>query len=239
MQRIIRSCTALMIVICVHGMAGAQTGSSTDQVPFSTALLDPSREADIEIGSVESPSPGKAFMLSLLLPGLGEYYAGNRVMSRVFGLTELTLWSTFFGFRFYGSRMRTDYELYAVAHAGVDPAGKNNDYFVNIENYADLRAFNNAKLQQRQLAAMYPETEEYWWEWDTESSRRHYERMRIGSDRAYDRATIVVAGIVLNHMISGIDAMRVARRAGAETRATVGFFPLREGGLMCACRFTF
>jgi hypothetical protein len=184
----------------------------------------------------KSPSQAKAFLLSFALPGAGEYYAGSRNMATVFASTELALWATFASFRIYGNWKKTDYRLYAVAHAGVDLTGKGDDYFVHIEDYMNLIEYNDAKLQQRNVGAMYPETEFWDWNWDSEASREAYEQMRVSSDQAFNRSLIVVAGIVLNHITSGIDAVRLARGAGKsdENRTRFGFFGLPEGGMVVA-----
>lgn len=182
----------------------------------------------------EKPSQARAFLLSFALPGAGEHYAGSKKMATVFAATELALWTTFTSFRIYGSWKRNDFRLYAVAHAGVDLKGKDDQYFLDIENYMTLVDYNDAKLQQRNVGAMYPETETWDWNWDSESSREAYEQMRVSSDQAYNRSLIVVAAIVLNHITSGIDAVRIARKAGPvdENPTRIGFFGLPEGGMV-------
>lgn len=192
-------------------------------------------EQDSESASEwQKPSQAKAFLLSFALPGAGEYYAGSKKMATVFAATELALWTTFASFRIYGNWKRNDYRLFAVAHAGVDLTGKNDQYFVDIEDYMNLVAFNDAKLRQRNVDAMYPETEFWNWEWDSEASRVAFENMRVASDRAFNRSLMVVAAIMLNHITSGVDAVRLARKAGPpeENPTRIGFFGLPEGGMV-------
>jgi hypothetical protein len=96
----------------------------------------------------------------------------------------------------------------------------------------NLVAYNDAKLQQRRVDLMYPEHAGFDWQWDNESSRKRYKQMRIKSDRAYRNSLFVVGGIVLNHLVSGIDAIRAARKrsSSAEKDVHVGFAGLPEGG---------
>jgi hypothetical protein len=181
------------------------------------------------------PSRAKAFFLSLAVPGAGEYYAGSKKAATVFFGAECTLWAVFGGFKSYGAAWEHDYRIYAAAHAGVvDPAGKGHDYYANIENYMTVVDYNDAKLQQRDLRALYPEGRGFDWKWDSIESRRRFEQMRIRSDRAMRNSTFVIGGIVLNHLISGIDAIRAARangRSGGEgVKVGVAGFP--EGGGM-------
>jgi hypothetical protein len=181
------------------------------------------------------PSRVKAFFLSLAVPGAGEYYAGSKKAARVFFGTECALWAVYGGFKSYGRSWEHDYRLYAAAHAGVvNPAGKDHDYYSNIENYMNLVDYNDAKLQQRDLRALYPEGSGYDWNWDGDESRRRFERMRIRSDRALRNSTFVIGGIALNHLISGIDAIRVTHKntpsGGEGVKVGVAGFP--EGGGM-------
>ncbi|NQT27803.1 hypothetical protein HQ585_20770 [candidate division KSB1 bacterium] len=212
----------------------ALTAQKVQAQGFRSELVDQQEKSSTLKGT--SPSQAKAFLLSFVLPGAGEYYAGSKTMATVFASTELALWTTFASFRIYGNWKRNDYHLYAVAHAGVELSGKNDQYFVDIEDYMSLVAFNDAKLQQRNLGAVYPETEYWDWNWDNETSREAYEKMRISSDQAFNRSMIVVAAIVLNHITSGIDAVRLARKAGKpdENRTRIGFFGLPEGGMVVA-----
>ena len=182
-----------------------------------------------------NPSRVKAFFLSLAVPGAGEYYAGSKKAAGIAFGAEAALWAVYGGFQSYGRSWEHDYRIFAAAHAGVvNPAGKGHDYFSAIENYMNLVDYNDAKLQQRDLRAMYPEGSGYDWRWDSDESRRKFERMRIRSDRALRNSTFVIGGIALNHIISGIDAIRVARRnsrsGGEGVKVGVAGFP--EGGGM-------
>jgi hypothetical protein len=183
-----------------------------------------------------TPGKGKAFFLSFVLPGAGEYYAGSKKWATVFAVSELTLWTTFTAFRIYGNGKRDDSRIFAAAHAGVNPSGKNDQYFIDIENFMSIVDYNDFKLQRRDLAALYPEDATYSWQWDSESSRAKYENLRVAKDRAYSRSMIVIAAVVLNHLVSGVDAIRVANQKSSlsEKNVQVGFIPLKGNGMVLA-----
>lgn len=162
-----------------------------------------------------APSRTKALALSLVLPGAGEYYSGSKKSAAVFFGAECALWAAFGGFRGYAGSRLQDCRLYSAGHAGADPWGRGRDFLVAMENFMTLADYNEAKLRQRDLAALYPEGGAYEWRWDSDASRRRFERMRISSDRADRAALFTAGGIALNHIVSGINAMRVARRAEA------------------------
>jgi len=177
-----------------------------------------------------TPTKAKAFLLSLAVPGMGEFYAGSKRMGTIFLCTEIALWAGYFAFQTYGDWKEQDFKQYATAHAGVHTKGKNHRYFVNIEHFDNVRAYNEAKLQQRDPNALYPENDEYSWQWDKTSHRLKYEKMRVASDQAYSRAVLMIGVIVANHIISGIDAIRVVRQVQKNT-VQVGLRGRVEGGV--------
>lgn len=217
--------------ICLLMAIGLISGTAWPQsVPGESRPFD----ADFLTESRSAPSPARAFFYSLLVPGLGQVYTGAGTMTRVFIASEAALWSLYFTFRTVGNWKEADYKRFAVLHAGVDPSGKNHGYYVNLEHYDSMEAYNQAKLRQRNLNAVYPENQGYEWEWDSRESRLRYENLRVSSDRAFNRALLVTGAVVLNHLASAIDAARAARKGRiAEDPLYVGVAPLAGGGWMC------
>jgi hypothetical protein len=234
-------------VFSIVGMsAGSEDGKEIGDKPhlfgyrarFTPSCLIHRERATLEKEMMNPPSKARAFFLSLLLPGLGEYYAGSKKMARVFSCTEVLLWATYFSFRTYGSWKKSDYQNFAVSHAGIDPSGKDHQYFVNIENYTNIREYNDAMLRQRSVKDLYAENSQFNWEWDSEASRRKYEKLRIASDNAYNRSLFVIGGIILNHIVSGIDALRLARQgqSAGSHRIQLCMMGLPEGGMIINLR---
>ncbi len=189
-------------------------------VLISCALLLHASPRVASAAEPAAPSRTKALALSLVLPGAGEIYSGSRQSAAVFFGAECALWAVFAGFRGYAGSRLQDCRLYSAGHAGADPWGKGRDFLVAMENFMTLADYNEAKLRQRDLNAVYPEGGVYEWKWDSDASRRRFERMRISGDRANRAALFTAGGIALNHIVSGINAMRIARRA--ETAAAQG-----------------
>ncbi|RKY82825.1 hypothetical protein DRQ07_00195 [candidate division KSB1 bacterium] len=194
---------------------------------FSVNVLikDKQEQKTVKYNTEKSVCKAGAFFYSLALPGAGQLYAGNKKSAKIFIAAETVLWATYFTFRAYGSQKRNDYMAYAAAHAGVNNQDKDHKYYVAVENYSSLRDYNNAKLKQRNINALYPENEQYWWQWDSEESRKTFESLRVSSDKAFDRAVIVIGGIVVNHLISAIDGLREARK-----KEMIGVSVLPQGG---------
>ena len=234
----------LIVFFLIHagnlfGLAGPEQSEnenlSIDSSPvfFRTALISSANESSTLDQSVP-PSKAKAFFLSFLLPGAGEYYAGSKKMAKIFLGTETLLWSTYFSFRMYGNWKKNDYELFAVSHAGIQPAGKDHKYYVAMENYNSLREYNEVKLRQRNLADLYPEDEKHDWQWDNKDSRNKFGMLRVASDRAFNRSLFVIGGVFINHLISGIDALRLAKKEEKRHNQNIqlGVAGLPEGGMV-------
>lgn len=157
------------------------------------------------------PSRGKAFLRSLLIPGWGQKSTGAKTSARTFFVAELTLWAGFIAFQVRGHWLEDDYRLFGTTHAGFNPSGKNDNYFADVGNYNSIDEYNQAQLRNRDVAALYdPAT--FYWKWDTDANRQRYDDLRIRSERAYSNSTFMIAGVLANHVISGIHAAYLARR---------------------------
>ena len=103
---------------------------------------------------------------------------------------------------------------------------------MDIEHYNDIRAYNQSKLQKREVDKLYPENKEFSWKWDSKKNRLKYEQIRMSSDKAFSNSVLVVGVVVLNHLVSGIDAMRVARNVDKKKSVVkMGFVPILGGGM--------
>jgi len=189
-----------------------------DDATFNLAYED---EATLEQNSpsaaFEPKSKGKAFLLSFILPGAGEYYIGNKTLAKTFFITEVALWAGYFAFDTYSDWLRDDMYTMAATHANADIRNRPSQYYVDIGNFENIYDYNDAKQRQREYYKIYP-VDEYFWQWDNDYYRKEFEDLRISSDRAHNRATFVVGGIIANHVISAIDAVWQSYRYNKNVR---------------------
>ncbi len=157
-------------------------------------------------------SPGKAALLSFLLPGLGEYYVGAKNWARVFLGLEAAALISWYGNVWYANRLEKDYQAYAAQHAGVRSAGKDLAYWTAVGKYDDIYAYNDQRERDRNFAELYPETDEYYWKWDAHQNRLTYDGKRLDANRWHSYEVYFQLAVVLNHLVSGINAIRLARR---------------------------
>ena len=156
-------------------------------------------------------SKWKALGMSLVLPGAGQYYTESRGKMFFFGGAEALIWSNFIGFRLYGKWKKEDYISWAALHAGVDVNGKPDSYFETLTYYDNIDIYNQLeRLYERSEAQTYPDTPEYYWNWDSDANRFHYRNLRNDSKDAYRKSLLFLGAALVNRVLSGIDAYRSA-----------------------------
>ncbi len=158
--------------------------------------------------SQSKKSVGLAIIYSLLLPGMGELYAGSYSSGKYFTIAEGVLWGTYIGINSYGGWLKDRYRSYAESYGGVSLDGKDNNYFATIGDYHNIDEYNNAQALNRNFGSMYNKTE-YYWNWQTNNDRRTYRDMWKTSEQAYNDIRFVVGALIVNRILSAIDAVRL------------------------------
>jgi hypothetical protein len=153
---------------------------------------------------------GLAIIYSLLLPGMGELYADSYSSGKYFTIAEGALWATYFGFNAYGNWQKDNYKSFAAANGGVNNIGKNSDYYANVGLYTSITEYNNTQAFDRNFTAIY-NTEQYYWNWKGQD-RKTYRGMWLSSENAYNNLRFVVGAMILNRIISAINAVRLVSR---------------------------
>lgn len=167
-----------------------------------------STQADMQ---PQPKSVGTALLLSLVLPGSGQYYMGERSAAALFLSSEALIWVGLFANDAYHDQLVNDYQTYAVQHAQVDPQGKSKQYWTDIGKYDDIYAFNEQRARQRYFDAMYEENQRNYWSWDVHQNRITYDANRLHANEVAARVVYFQAALVLNHLASGLHALYLAR----------------------------
>jgi hypothetical protein len=152
-----------------------------------------------------------AGLYSFLLPGMGELYVGSYNTGKYFTAAEGLLWVTLIGFQSYGNWVQDDARDYAAQHAGIAIAGRSDQYFVDIGDYQTVREYNEDMLRKRNIVKLYDERYPIGWNWDSKTNREHYRDLRVASDQAFNNVSFAIAAIGVNHLISAVNAVLVAR----------------------------
>jgi hypothetical protein len=226
--------SALLVAACLlGGPAAAQEMAVSGQIPESIGAVGETAPAEIGTGTQAltgrppvqpKKSLRKAFFLSLVLPGAGEYYAGARTQAKSFLGAEAAIWS-FAGYsKFQGEMWRRDYRNYAAQRAGANPGIGDDLYYQNIYEYPTSDIYNEEVWAEARL--MYPgdpQAQEAYvsgklytgqddWAWQTASEWYQYRGLRVKSQESLHRISYSYAAALLNRLLSSVNAARLARQ---------------------------
>lgn len=148
-----------------------------------------------------------AILYSALLPGMGELYADNYESGKYFTITDVSLVGVYFGVNAYGYWQKENYKSFAKTYGGVTSDGKNDDYFAAIGNYKNIDQYNDEKALAQRFNEMFDKSVMNW-KWENETQRRQYRGMWISSQHAYNNLQFVVGGMLVNRLVSIINAVR-------------------------------
>jgi len=210
----------LLIILLISFFSHPLIAQNVWQLPTNQSVLLAQNSSEIESKNVDRPRhSAKYAFLSLILPGAGEWAMGEKKLAKIFLGTEITLLVGYFGSRAYARVLERDFYAFAAVHAFVNTRNKSQQYWIDIGNASNIYQFNEKKRVQRNLKATYPETPEYYWQWDAESNRIKYINLRSKQHSWEKTATFIIGGMILNRVISMIDVIRIVRKGRSKSRS--------------------
>jgi hypothetical protein len=177
---------------------------------FASDLRPESAIQDMMPASEGKKSVGLAVLYSLALPGMGELYADGFSSGKYFLIAEAVLWLGYTGADLYGNALRDDARTFSEIHAGVNPTGKDDQFFIDIGNFLSVDAYNDKHLRDRDVENLYDPLAGYAWTWESDAARTTYKDERIKSENFYNSRKFIGAAILINHIASAINAARAA-----------------------------
>jgi hypothetical protein len=187
--------------------------SSQDELTCSNIL---------PVESKSKKNAGLAIIYSLLLPGMGELYAENYNSGKYFTIAEGALWATFIGMNVYGNWQENRYKTYAQTYAGINPEGKDEDFYATIGLYTSIESYNNEKALERRYDAMLSE-QKFFWKWNSTEQRKTYRSMWTSSEQTFNDVRFVVGAMLVNRLISAINAVRLVSSFNSELEKEVSW----------------
>ncbi len=157
-------------------------------------------------------SKSKAVLLSVLVPGAGQYYLGEKARGEIFMGVELLTWVGFAVFQHSASWKKDAYIDYAVLHAGIDPDGKDDEFYKNVSFYDSREQYNESGRIIDPRGPYYDVNASTYWYWDETDNRNVFRDLRNDSKSDYRKTTFLLGVAVLNRVLSGIDTFRIARK---------------------------
>jgi hypothetical protein len=208
---------SLTIILCLLSIITAQIPTSPWQKykvylneNFSTTSIK--SESILQTENNKKISPGKVFFYSLLVPGLGEVVLKKSGYTKFFLSVEAVLWGVYVANNLKVKWNKKDYKNYAIQHAVINQVNKDDQYWIDIGKYKTIYDYNEQRRRDRNIDAIYQDNPDYYWSWDTQSNRFFYDEKRIKTRQMEIRNVYYISGIILNHVISAINALRLARK---------------------------
>jgi len=179
-----------------------------------------------------SPKPGRAALLSFLVPGLGQRYVND---SRWQGSASLYLMSEslylagMITSQWHHGQTEESYRTWAASRAGARVDGKDRTFFVTIGQHYSSDDFRDEQLRSRRWDQLnYIASPDYHWSWQSAADLQAYRDLRSEADRWSQRRSLFVAIMVGNRVLSAVQALRAARRKQAP-RVSLDILPGRSG----------
>ena len=158
-------------------------------------------------GQIQKESKLDPVIKSLIIPGWGQKSLAKPKRARLFNYIESGILLTLISSSTFSNIETKNYIAFASKHAAISSSGKNHKYWVDIGNYNSIEDYNDEHLRNREMDDLYPDDKKWSWDWDLDSNRKIFENKRIRADQLELFATFSVGALVLNHIVSSIDAL--------------------------------
>lgn len=126
-----------------------------------TFAFDPAKEFPFQVAMDRAPAPGRAFLLSSVLPGSGQWYMGQDRWPAYLAL-EAWAWIRFLDLRREGRRLQSQYKDLAWLVARRVSSGRRTDagweYYESLTKYQASGAFDSDPVQGGIQPELDPET---------------------------------------------------------------------------------
>lgn len=202
----------------------------------SSAFAQTIVSIDESISRNQNKSLAYSIGTSLLLPGTGEYYLGEKQLLRPFVWVDAALWMTTIGSYFIGEKYVASAHNYAVRYAGVSSSNNDINFLNTVTSYRsrggvsgqnsnpDMNEdYNQAMIRAgKAIDEEFPNTLDYQWDWGSSDNPENTAHMNIYKNmlRHYRVSRIVfqvsVGALILNRVISVLDVMRIYRATSSQ-----------------------
>jgi hypothetical protein len=199
-------------------------------------------------GGADTKNPMVALLLSCVLPGWGQIYAGETTRGRWFMAAEAGIWAGYGAFRIQEGMREDDYREYAQIFAGT-AAGASSDYLSDMGGY--IRSEGDDSYNEsirREARSLFPDDlqaqraylaengyhGDLSWDWGTRDRFLEYRDLRLFASESERNAFYMTGLAVLNRVVSAVDGAWMARRHNAgvlgEPSARLSVVPQISGG---------
>lgn len=200
-------------------------------------------EIVIQTDAAGKKSAAKAAILSLVIPGAGQFYAGNKIRAAAFLFADIAL---LYGRRQYrndGDEITNEFRAYADQYWSREDYGAWYSQQPDDVKAAFAHHLPDTNTQQyyemigkyHQFLAGWPDSEGQ----PQDSDMRHlYMGRQDESNKKYKRADLLTQLMVLNRVISAFEAALFVHRSNSMFRPGLSFVPASESSIAPVAHLT-
>jgi len=217
-----------LVAVCVAFAAPAVFAETTgDTIPELFSLRFVPETAPLAASEYQSPEPvsgleplsaKRAVLYSLLLPGLGDYYAGHKTRATTFFMIDAGIWISYGVMKSQSSQREDAYQEMAVRFAGVSATGLSDDYYSTIGQF-NTHSQYEAEFKKEHRIDIWPNVgyesmEQFYvenrvtdfeeWAWQSADHRRDFRELRSSSRLSDRRAGYMFALAAANRIIAAL-----------------------------------
>ena len=175
---------------------------------------------------------------SLAIPGWGEKILHDNERSKLFFISEASLWISFLGSNHLNNSYIDNYMSFGSHHAGIDldaiAANELSLLIVHMSQYDSMEDYNETMDRQRRNIS-YSDNK-YNWNWDNDNSRNTFNDLRAKSSLTKKIKNFTISALVLNRFISFFDVIYLN---GKKYDIDSSVLPTSNDGLLFNCSISF
>ena len=146
---------------------------------------------------------------SAILPGWGQSELGQEKKKKVFTIFEFTALAACLSSYGFSKHIQHNYKTFAANHANVQSFENDRQFWVDIGNYINSESHDSEHLRWRENDKLYRNNS--LWSWDSHDNMKKFEKLRIKSDSLNRQGKFIAGAILINHIISSIDALYIKK----------------------------
>jgi hypothetical protein len=180
-----------------------------------------------DIYGFKSKSTSKGFLLSMLLPGAGEYYAESKLKAGIFLSLEALFWTGYLSYHNKAGNKENEYKNFAdlnwseqaykdsmltIYGVDIDTISTGTKLISDYDSVVIVEHLPDSKTQQYyEMVGKYDQFRYGWDDFDRTNfltpHRNFYLNLRDDSNKLFDNARYTLIAIIGNHILSAFDAV--------------------------------
>ncbi|MCH8496148.1 MAG: DUF5683 domain-containing protein [Balneolales bacterium] len=186
----------------------------------------------IQAQQLDEKSPSGAMLRSLVMPGWGQYYTNSSDWNRgrAHFIADIALIGGYFGVTLNANRLEINRNTFAQQHAGANLDSRGRNYRLNVSEFNSIYAYNDYQERTRNWDRIINNTDELFWQWDSESNRREFMSLNNRIDQNRQQLPAIASLMIVNRVIAGIHAYANANSYNQSQASLTFTIPYQTGG---------